>query len=121
MAGKLCPQCKQRTLFVSGDNERTCTKCGYSEKIDPFAQIKDFLGSLFLTIIGGAIGAWITASLGFSVYGLVALALYFLLTLVLLIISLIKRDEIGHSVKRIIMTVVLIVVAIIVFAMVETK
>ena len=113
MAGKLCPNCKQRTLFVSGENQRTCTKCGYTETIDVFLPLKNCLGVLFLV----AVVAFILGQIGIGKYCVFTLPVIVLITIILLIKAIVNHEGVGLAIKRLLLTIISCAVALIIFVL----
>lgn len=119
MAGKLCPNCKSRTLFVSGENERTCTKCGYKEKIDPFFRFKEFFGELVgLGVLTAIVSAILTALRLDAVVFFGAAAIVALL-LVLLIVAIVRKENVWRGIKRFVFSIICAAISFIVAALVS--
>ena len=87
---------------MSGDNERTCTNCGYTERIDFFLPVKVFLGGILL----GIFIAFLLVQLNIEKVAAFVLPVVVLTTIVLLIKAIIQKDSIGKAVKRLILTLV---------------
>ena len=119
MAGKLCPNCKSRTLFVSGDNERTCTKCGYKEMIDPFFHIKEFFAELVGLGVLTAIVSAILAAFGLDTVVLIGAGAAAALFFVLLIAAIVRKENVWRGIKRFIFSIICAAISFIVAALVS--